>query len=77
MMNIGTGSVLTVVAIAIFVAVLIFFVFRAIVLWYWRVNETVALLRSIDAKLGRMLPREHQVDDIRLGDIDSLAPSRD
>ena len=77
MMNSGIGSVVAVAIIAIFVAVLIFFVFRAIVLWYWRVNETVALLKSIDAKLGRMLPREHQVDDIRLGDIDSLASSRD
>jgi hypothetical protein len=24
------------------------------VLWYWRVNEAVTLLKSIDEKLGRM-----------------------
>jgi hypothetical protein len=35
-------------------AVVLFLVFRFIVLWYWRVNEAVALLRSIDEKLGRM-----------------------
>jgi len=48
--------------IAVAVAVVLFLVFRFIVLWYWRVNEAVALLRSIDEKLGRMAvtaaPRE-------------------
>jgi hypothetical protein len=48
--------------IAVAVAVALFLVFRFIVLWYWRVNEAVALLRSIDEKLGRMAvtaaPRE-------------------
>jgi hypothetical protein len=34
--------------------VLLFLVFRAIVLWYWRVNEGIALLKSIDEKLGRL-----------------------
>ena len=41
----------------IFIAV-IFLIGRAIVLWYWRVNEVVALLKSIDEKLGRMTTRE-------------------
>ena len=27
---------------------------RAIVLWYWRVNEGIALLKSIDEKLGQL-----------------------
>jgi hypothetical protein len=36
------------------VAVLIFLLFRAIVLWYWRVGEAIDLLKSIDEKLGRM-----------------------
>ena len=48
--------------IAVAVAVVLFLVFRFIVLWYWRVTEAVALLRSIDEKLGRMAvtapPRE-------------------
>jgi hypothetical protein len=48
--------------IALAMAVVLFLVFRFIVLWYWRVNEAVSLLRSIDEKLGRMAvaaaPRE-------------------
>jgi hypothetical protein len=36
------------------IAVLIFLIFRAIVLWYWRVGEAIDLLKSIDEKLGRM-----------------------
>jgi hypothetical protein len=38
------------------ISVLLFLLFRAIVLWYWRVNEGIALLKSIDEKLGRMAP---------------------
>jgi hypothetical protein len=34
--------------------ILLFLIFRAIVLWYWRVNEGIALLKSIDAKLDRI-----------------------
>lgn len=44
--------------IVLVLAVLLFLVFRAIVLWYWRVNETVTLLKSIDEKLERMAQRE-------------------
>lgn len=43
----GPGSVVVIVAIWI----ALFLIFRAIVLWYWRVNEGIALLKSIDAKL--------------------------
>jgi len=32
----------------------IFLICRVIVLWYWKVNQVVDLLRSIDEKLGRM-----------------------
>jgi hypothetical protein len=35
-------------------AVLLFLVCRAIVLWYWRVGEAIDLLKAIDVKLGRM-----------------------
>jgi hypothetical protein len=38
-------------------AIALFLLFRAIVLWYWRVNEAVELLKSIDEKLGRMASR--------------------
>lgn len=34
--------------------ILVFLVCRAIVLWYWRVNEIVTLLNSIGQKLGEM-----------------------
>jgi len=36
-------------------AILLFVICRAIVLWYWRVNESVALLKSIDDKLGKLV----------------------
>jgi hypothetical protein len=43
------GLIVTLALLAV-----LFLVFRAIVLWYWRVNEAVTLLKSIDEKLGRM-----------------------
>jgi hypothetical protein len=48
----ANGLINPVVGLAILVV--LFLIFRAIVLWYWRVNEQIALLRSIDEKLGRM-----------------------
>ena len=42
-----------VVVIAV-VWIALFLIFRAIVLWYWRVNEGIALLKSIEAKLDRI-----------------------
>lgn len=42
--------------LALLMAVLIFFIFRALVLWYWRIGEAISLLKSIDEKLGRMTP---------------------
>jgi hypothetical protein len=77
MMNFIMNSGISPVLIGLPILFVIFLIFRFIVLWYWRVNETVALLKSIDEKLGRMLPGEHQVGDIRLGDIDSLAIPRE
>jgi hypothetical protein len=77
MMNFIINSGISPVLIGLPILVVIFLIFRFIVLWYWRVNETVALLKSIDAKLARMLPRENQIGDIRLGDIDSLTISRE
>ena len=52
-MSNAAGQLSSLMAI-IAIAVVLFLVFRFIVLWYWRVNEAVALLRSIDEKLGRM-----------------------
>jgi hypothetical protein len=75
----NTAGALGAVLAMLTLAVVLFLVFRFIVLWYWRVNEAVALLKSIDEKLGRMLPRErHGIEnDVRLGDIDSLPISRE
>jgi hypothetical protein len=48
----GNGPLAVVVIAAIWIA--LFLIFRAIVLWYWRINEGIALLKSIDAKLDRI-----------------------
>jgi hypothetical protein len=42
---------LIVLAIAILVSVALFLMFRAFVLWYWKIDEIVNLLRSIDSHL--------------------------
>jgi hypothetical protein len=36
------------------VLVILFLVFRVFVLWYWRVNESVRLLKEISEKLDRL-----------------------
>lgn len=50
------GPIGAVIVLAIWI--LLFLIFRAIVLWYWRINEGIALLKSIDEKLGRMTDKE-------------------
>jgi hypothetical protein len=50
----GVASGLSAMIAMIVITVVLFLVFRFIVLWYWRVNEAVALLKGIDEKLGRM-----------------------
>ncbi len=38
------------------IVVVIFLIFRAIVLWYWRVGEAIALLKSIDdSEISRLV----------------------
>jgi hypothetical protein len=49
-MGSGFAGLIAVMAIM----VVIFLIGRAIVLWYWRVNEGIALLKSIDEKLGQL-----------------------
>jgi hypothetical protein len=48
------------VAVGVYLAisVILFLVFRAVMLWYWRINEVVTLLKSIDDKLGRGAPKD-------------------
>jgi hypothetical protein len=48
----GNGLIGVVVAAAIWIA--LFLIFQAIVLWYWRINEGIALLNSINEKLDRI-----------------------
>ena len=48
----GNGPGFAVVAVVIWIV--LFLIFRAIVLWYWRVNEGIALLKSINEKLDRI-----------------------
>ena len=41
---------------ALAIVVVIFLIFRAIVLWYWRVGEAIALLKSIDdSEISRLV----------------------
>lgn len=53
----GNGGALASLILGLVIAIVIFLICRAIVLWYWRVNEAIALLKSIDEKLGRMAGR--------------------
>jgi len=38
--------------LGLILTIALFLLFRAIVLWYWKVDKVVALLESIDKKLG-------------------------
>jgi hypothetical protein len=54
--------------IAIALCVVVFMICRAIVLWYWRVNEAISLLKSIDEKLGVLAantPRSPTIGEMR------------
>jgi hypothetical protein len=53
----GTGEIVATLA-ALAIVVVLFLIFRAIVLWYWRVNEAVELLKSIDEKLEHIADRQ-------------------
>jgi len=44
--------------LAIAAVVAIFLIFRAIVLWYWKVNVSIELLQQIDQKLGKLCEKE-------------------
>jgi hypothetical protein len=46
------GPIGALAAAAIWIA--LFLIFRAIVLWYWRINEGIALLKSINEKMDRI-----------------------
>lgn len=42
---------LSTLIVGLLASLLFFLIFRIVVLWYWRVNECVALLKSIDGSL--------------------------
>ena len=44
---------LIVLAVSLVAAVFAFLILRQVVLWYWKVNELVELLREISRKLDR------------------------
>jgi len=58
MNNNDVGSVIALLVLFVAAWVIIFLIFRAIVLWYWRVNRIVELLESIEEKLGDRGRRE-------------------
>jgi len=41
------------ILIGIIVAILLFLIFRAYVLWYWKINEIVKLLKEISDNLKK------------------------
>jgi hypothetical protein len=47
----GIAGLIAVIAIM----AIVFLICRVIVLWYWRVNDGIALLKSIDEKLGQIV----------------------
>jgi hypothetical protein len=46
------GSTFVLVA-SLAVVAIVFLIFRGLMLWYWKVNEILRLLQSIDAKIGK------------------------
>jgi len=56
-----TVGVLVTLVMALGFVTIVFLICRAIVLWYFRINEALVLLKSIDEKLGRMTTREPYV----------------
>ncbi|MBN1586106.1 MAG: hypothetical protein JW937_01605 [Candidatus Omnitrophica bacterium] len=46
----------SVVIAVLMVLLVILLIFRELACWYWKINESVSLLRSIDAKLSVLSP---------------------
>lgn len=45
-------NIIAAALVAMLVFVVIFLLFRVFWLWYWRINEIVSLLKSIDRRLA-------------------------
>jgi len=46
------GDIILVLFIALGILIVIFLVLREMVCWYWKINDIVSLLKSIEAKLS-------------------------
>ncbi len=71
-------NVIAAAIVAMFVIVLVFLLFRAFWLWYWRISEIVNLLKSIDKRFaianGETIPEKTpgpilEKDGVRLSRI--------
>jgi hypothetical protein len=52
--NMDAGLVVLVLVAFLAFLVGLFWIFRTVMLWYWRINESIILLTSIDKKLGQL-----------------------
>ena len=53
-MYLGNDGLVTVL-IALVIIVFLFFVFRELLCWYWKINELIYILRRIEAKLPSLI----------------------
>jgi hypothetical protein len=58
----GNANITGALIVALAIGIVLFLIFRAIVLWYWRINEGIALLRSINEKLDRIAAKTPESD---------------
>lgn len=63
--TVGNVSIYVWIVVCLYLAAIMFawIILRPLRLWYWRRNEEVELLRSIDEKLS-FAPQEQEFDDI-------------
>jgi hypothetical protein len=68
-----TNQPLTIIAIC----VVVFFVARELFCWYWKINEVVSLLTSIDNKLDQQQLSAHTTKSRERNDACCTEPSAD
>lgn len=47
------GSIIGILIVVLVILFVIFMLMRELMCWYWKINEVVSLLKSIDNKLSR------------------------
>lgn len=55
----GDSAVYFILFITLGVLVVVFLISRELILWYWRVNEGLKVLKSIDSKLSHLVTKLH------------------